>query len=272
MDASTIGLDPGRREQIFYREMFSRYLREMKTSVGYMATWLPNVPLELGAIGIIDSDGRFRPETSLARLGLPPEHLQQEIGMATAPIQHTSNSDVTIDFKVAGSAPVTGSKLAEAEAGVSVGFTSENAVAFAAEGCAIDRFKDIESIGIELVARADAKLWKTSYVILTEIVRASSTTVLISSGQQARYDATVTGSLKPGAVSIASPELGLSYRHATSIGTSVLAQQNLTPLFNAYRVKSTWFRGNRWVFAKGAKGSSNSPLEALSVSAVLGFA
>jgi hypothetical protein len=245
--------------------MFQRYLREMKSDVGYLATWLPNVQLELGAVGIIDDDGRFRQETSLAKIGLPPALLKVVAGTATAPIQHTSRDDVTIDFKIAGSAPVTGSMLDRAEAGISISFTNESAVAFAAEGCAVDRFDDVENIGIELVARADANLWKTSYIIITEIVRAASTTVVISSGREARYDATVTGAIEAGAVSIANARLGLSYKHSQHVGTSVLAQQNLTPLFNAYRVKSTWFRGNKWITAKGF----DDPLEPVSAGAVI---
>lgn len=228
--------------------MFHRYLREMKQNLGYFATWLPNVPLDVGAIGVVDKDGRFRPETSLQQLKIPAPVVT---GKGHGPIQWHSASDVSIDFKAAGHAPVMGSALTAPDVGVSIGFASKHAVAFGAVGCTIDRLADVEDVGIELIQRADAHLWKAEYIVITEIVRASSTTVLISDGKQARFDATISGHIPSGSVSIGDASLALTMKSSNNVGLQFVAEKDLTPLFSAYRVKSTWFSGGRWVPARG---------------------
>jgi hypothetical protein len=244
--------------------MFKQYLEEIHASLGYFGTWFPNVPLELGAIGLIDTDGRFRPATTLTAI-LGPQPVIK--GEGRGPMKHHSKKGVSVTFKLAGSAPIPNCPLTIDEAGVAVELTEENAILFEASGVTVDRFSDVESIGSDLVARADAKLWNHDYIIITELVHAQTATVLMSKASDARFDATVRADAKlGGAISLADASLGLASKRVRSLGIEVTAEKSLTPLFTAWRVRDRWLSGGKW---EPAKSALEGPLEKLSVSDLL---
>ncbi len=187
-------------------------------------------------------------------------------GSSTAHLKHYSAGQVSVSFKAAGTAPPQGSALALEEAGFTIELGQENSVVFEAVGCRHERFADVDDVGSQILDRVDAKLWRLDYVLITEVVRADSATVLISKGGRARFEASIRGGGGEfGAVSIGDAKLGIAVRRSSSLGIEIAAQTDLTPLYTAYRVRKRWWSTGRWMVAKSDAG----PLKQLSADDVL---
>lgn len=242
--------------------MYETYLRETSDNLGYLATWIPTEQLEVGTVGVL-KDGRFHRETTLASLGVtaavaPP-------GTSMGHLKHYSAGQVSVSFKTAGEQPVKGSELSIEEAGFTVEFGCENSIVFEAVGCKHERVVDVNDIGNQILQRVDAKLWRLDFIVVTEIIRADSATVLISNNSQARFEATIHGAIGTGMASIGDAKLGVTMKRSRSIGTELVAKANLTPLYIAYRVRKNWWNNGRWERARSISG----PLEQLSIGDVL---
>ena len=92
---------------------WEQYTKEMFEKFGYMATWTPGLPLELGDVG---SHQRkvFSRATSLKNLGIEFKTREDKTEETQ---KHSSSGSVSIMFKAAGKAPAVGSVLTQAEAG-----------------------------------------------------------------------------------------------------------------------------------------------------------
>src|ERR1700742_1906557 len=178
--------------------MFDTYLREIRDSLGYLATWLPSEPLAVGSVGVLDGDGRFHEETTLERMGIS---LNVVRGAAQAQIKHRSADGTSVEFKAAGKAPAENSALTVNDAGFVVTLSRKHAIVFEAVGCQHEKLEDVDDVGNQIVDRVDARLWKARYVVITGIVRAESATVLISSGSEGKFEATIGAAVPSGTVS-----------------------------------------------------------------------
>jgi hypothetical protein len=243
--------------------MFDTYLREIRDSLGHLATWLPSEPLAVGSVGMLDGDGRFHEETTLERLGIPLEVVH---GRSQAQITYRSSDGTSVDFKAAGRAPAEHSALTVEEAGFVVALSRKHAIVFEAVGCQHEKLKDVDDVGNQIIDRVDARLWKARYVVITGIVRARSATVLISSGSEGKFEATIGGAVSGGAMSIGDARLGLTARHSRSLGIEICAQTDLTPLYSAYRARKGWWRAGRW---EPTRSVFDGPLEEVTVEDVL---
>jgi hypothetical protein len=77
--------------------IYSQYSRGIRTAFGgYWATRLPNVPLDIGALGTVD-DGVFVPRSHLGSFGISFD-VRSSPGVADY-LQHTSGNAVSIRFK-----------------------------------------------------------------------------------------------------------------------------------------------------------------------------
>jgi hypothetical protein len=229
--------------------MFEIYLREIYGALGYMATWLPSEQLDAGDVGRFERNGRFRRETTLAALGVVATVAP---GTATAVVKHHSAGGVSVNFKAAGDSPLANSLLSKAEAGFLVELGREHAIFFEAVGCTHERVVDVEDVGIEILARVGASLWKRDYFVITEVIRAASATILVSQGANARFEASVSAPAGPGLLSVGDAKLGLLVKHSSSLGVELAAQTALTPLFTAYHIHKTLLGGTTFIPTEGA--------------------
>ena len=77
--------------------MSRQYMKEMRESLGYSATWLPHTPLELGDIGVMEAHGYRR----VARAADYQIALTRREGAGQAVITHQSAGGVRVRVRTA---------------------------------------------------------------------------------------------------------------------------------------------------------------------------
>jgi hypothetical protein len=176
-------------------------------------------------------------------------------------------------FKAAGSAPIAGSALTTADAGVVVKFARAEAVAFEASGCQIEAIADLAKVGDQLIRRYQTGAWDSNLYVITEVVKADSATILISSGSSAAIELKAGGKLEAGGLSLADLNAQFSIASTASMGLEIVSQKNLSPLFKAWRVrprfwKTTWetFRMHPDELQKEDVGNDDPVFSPMSVS------
>src|SRR5882724_3193784 len=120
-----------------------QYAREMNEKFGYFATWLPNVRVKLGDVGVV-REHVFEPVSSLHQMGIA---FVIDRDRQTADLDYTSSDAVSIETKVSGAVHDPAATTASADGNISISFGRANAVAFQASGCVTSKIADVKSLG-----------------------------------------------------------------------------------------------------------------------------
>lgn len=216
-----------------------KYTRDLKDNLNYTATWLPNVKLSLGDVGVL-SGYEFTYRTNLKNLGIPFAESPHGAG---ATYSYMTSGAVSRYLKVAGSAPVLGSVFTNADAGITFDFGQEHAVVFLATDCAVRLIADQEPLKKAILAAYEAGRWERDYVVVTELVSAGSTSIIISEGSKGRYELKAKAGLVP-TFEAMNVEGNFSLAHDSQIGFNLLAASGMTPLFRCLGLRTGWFRND----------------------------
>lgn len=223
-----------------------QYTKEMRRKFAYIATWNPGTPMTIGSIGVT-KDGRFRRVSDLETLGIPYEIIKDN---DPADLDYASEGSVTITMKASGSGPVGG--LGTLDAGFSVEFKKSNSTLFKAKETYTDVMRDTHKLGQEILKRYRNGKWEKEWVVVTEVVRATSATILISNSQNGQVDlkATADGNLLRG---LADPALELGIQFSRGMETQIIAEKGLTPLYRGVGIKTHLF-GKPDLAGRGMRG------------------
>ena len=213
------------------------YTKALKDHLNYSATWLPNVKLSLGDVGIL-SNYEFIYQTNLKNLGITFESAPAG---PPANYSYISSNDVTRSLKLSGKAPIPGSMLTEADAGISFSFHKKDAVVFLATKCAVQLIADQDQLKRDIFNSYEDKAWDRNYVVISELVNAESTSIVISEGENAQYDLQAKAGLVPAFEAI-NVKGSFSVVNESQIGFNCIAESGMTPLFRCLGVRKTWFR------------------------------
>jgi hypothetical protein len=218
-----------------------QYAREMNHKFGYFATWLPNVRLKLGDVGVV-REQIFEPVSSLEQLGIA--FAIHRDGQA-ADLDYTSSDAVSIEAKAFGAAH-NPAATAQADGSISISFSRAEAVVFQASGCVMSRIADVKSLGEEILSRYQRDAWDSDHVVVTELITAAGGTILISNGQNAHIDLSLRGGAGSAMAKLAEAHANVSVTRAVGIGTRIVAAAGLTPLFKVAGVKRRFFRNDQF--------------------------
>ena len=212
------------------------YVKEIKKSLGYFATWLPGTPLELGDIGVFRNNiftkiGNVRDEG--IEFSIEPDY-------SAADIEHHSTGAVSITTKASGKT-ISDSNLGKVDAGISVEFSKENAVVFKANKTTSPCIENQIELGKKIIKLYKAGKWDKDWAVVTELVHAESSTILISSSKNGKIDLRANGELSQKQMDIASAEAQFEMVFSKDMSTKIIAQEGLTPLFKVSKVKSRLF-------------------------------
>lgn len=210
----------------------------MRNRFGYSAAWLPTTALKPGDVGRL-VNYEYQPIASLADFGIA---VAQADSRGQASLSYSSANSVRLDIKLAGSIPPPGSTLTQAEAGAQLSFGSANATFFQAEGCRTHALSNIRNLELALATLAQNGTWERDFVVITEVIRASSATIVISSSAQAMIELRASATFGTGTASLADASAGLKVGRSRDIGTQIIAECELTPLFKAYGLKRRLLR------------------------------
>lgn len=214
-----------------------QYTQELFNKWGYMATWLPGVPIQLGDIGTYHK-GQFERITSLKNLGIPFRVMK---GAVIDQDNYMSQGAVSEIFKAKGEASELAKYLSEAEAGFIVEMSRANATLFKAKGLRTFRIDDLQTLGDQILDLYRSGNWDRKHFVVIETRDAESATILISSSANAKIELSATGRISPAGVNIADMDAGLQTQYTRDMHTQIIATAGLTPLFKAWSVKKPVF-------------------------------
>ena len=212
------------------------YTAELRSALGYLATWLPNCELQLGDLLAATGDG------GLARVGHVRDHglsFTPHAGPSRAIYEYASSGAVSIMQKLAGQV-VPGSSLADADAGVIVKFGRTNAIVFEASGCSNTGIADLISLGRAIEKRYAAGEWDRKWMLVTELVNAKAATIIIAGSQSAQADLKASGTIGKGGIRLSDLNAKLEAKKTVDIGFKIIASAGLTPLYRASGIKRSW--------------------------------
>jgi hypothetical protein len=214
------------------------YTESMFEQFGYLATWLPNTPLALGSIGVLQ--GRtFVPKSSIHSFGVEFSASNGEQNGTS--LQFQSSKDIKVDVKLAGSVSASVPTLPAGQAGAAVSFGAGSGVVFSARGVRIRRISDVIALEAALWDLWDRYLWDKDWVVITELVEAERASVLVSEGGYGRIELGVSGEAQAGPLDIGDLSGELSVVSSYGMHTQLVSERGLTPLFRAIRIKKSLF-------------------------------
>ena len=220
------------------RESFREYTDALRHHTGYTATWLPTTKVELGDVGILSKHG-FQARSKLSQFDIEfdAKHAQSK-----GDISYKSSDSVHLEVKVAGGAPIPGSALQTVDAGLVIRFDKASGVVFQAHECRSLAIADLRSLEARVIKLWKNSRWSIDNVIVTEVVKASTTTVLISGSAGAVVELRTAAEIAPSAIALANVNAGFSLARESQMATSIIASGSLTPLFRAVAVRRRLFR------------------------------
>ena len=215
-----------------------QYLREMHERFGYLATWIPTIRIQLGDVGVIRGHEYSRVTT------LKEENIDFDTrsDKNTSDLQYFSSDSVSIQLEGKSSLAGAIAILGEAATGITIEFQRANAVLFQASGCHSSAILNQDKLARQILERHEKDGWPSEYFIITEIVKAESATIFISSGEGGRVELIAQGNMVIDQFKLADLNAGLKVARSVNIGTTVVAQAGLTPLFKARGIKRRFLR------------------------------
>src|SRR2546430_836942 len=145
----------GSRWMVIMVAINKQYAREMNEKFGYFATWLPNVRVKLGDVGMV-REHVFEPVSSLGQMGIA---FVIDRDRQSADLDYTSSDAVSIETKVSGAVHDPAGATASADGNISISFSRADAVVFQASGCLTSRIADVKSLGDQILSLYHRDEW-----------------------------------------------------------------------------------------------------------------
>jgi hypothetical protein len=219
-----------------------QYTREMHEKFGYLACWLPSERLALGDVGRL-SDHRFEKITTLAALGVAFSSARESF---PAELEYSSPSHVAVSADA-----TVGLSAAAALSALSITFDRAGATFFQAADCVLESVGDLPALESSLLGLCDAGVWRSEYVVVTQVLRTGPTAILVSDQRGARIELRADTEGLTGQLPVARAAGRLSVTARSGLAASVIAPDGATPLFRAVQLRRKLLGRRRLAFRSG---------------------
>lgn len=230
-----------------------RYLQEISTEWGYLATWLPSRSVELGQTGLFDGK-EVAIDDNIGRHGY-------EFTVDTDPSATNlaySSSGATSIGAAAGASIATGEC-----ASVEVSFSRAGSILLHAYQAREERIREIHALKVRILELDQRAEWPPNQAVIVSVVRAERATVMVAAEKGA--SATCQVEVGDALGNLADPSLGLQLTSSRGMHTTVASQGPLTPMYQAMILKRSLLGGTsvrRALKSPGAT-SADDPLSAV---------
>lgn len=232
------------------------YLQHMAAKSGYRATWDPGKSLKIGYVGKLDGNGIFNVFGTLQKYGIPVEVDSGNKGN----LDYTSSDSVSISIKAAGTAPVAGSVLTDAEAGFSIAFKGEKSIVFQTSGNKTHQLINLAEIQELVLEKYANDNWDKEWLIVTELIESDAATIIIANSSSASLDLKASAAVGTAGLKLTDASLGLSVAKETGSTLKYIAEGGLTPLYRLMGIRSPLF-GKVELGVKSDKEADTSTLQ-----------
>jgi hypothetical protein len=201
--------------------------------------WPLTTPIALGDIGLIEK-GRFIRRTDLGNLGIKFKRNSRKAQR----LLYQTGHGVTIASKLGGHTGQQFAAVAQADAGIRVGFAKEGALVVAADGCREIQIEDQELLLTQL--QAPAAKWKKKWVVVTHVLVAKTAMLLVSGSSNANIEFRISADLGSDAlVRLARADAGLAVATRSDMATEIFADQGLQLMYLVSEVHKPFLGGDR---------------------------
>ncbi len=214
------------------------YLSYMAKNTGFRATWDPARGLKIGYIGKLDKAGFFTVYSSLEKEGIPNDTIADE---SAGEMDYTSHDSVNVQIKLAGAAPVAGSVLSNADAGVTIEFGSSNGIVFQTTKYKTLQMDNLSAVRNLVLDKYDSGNWDKDWLIITHLIVCDSATVIISNSSSGKLELQAKAGVGAGNVKLTDASLGLTTARESGSTIKFIAQQNATPLYRVMGIRHPLF-------------------------------
>ncbi len=229
----------------------SFYRRAMHRQYDYLATWFPNVHLQLGDVVVIKGY-QIRKVSDLKSLGIK---FDVEIDPTPSNLELTSSQGVNVVFKASGKI-IPKSNLLDVDAGFNVTFAGNRGFAFCANGVRENSIKDSFSLRQPIIDLYKQGRWDKYFMVITSLVEADSGTVIISMKRDASIDLKATGKVNANTINLADLTAALQTSFSSGIHTQIISDKGCTPLFKAEGIIT---RSSRLALSKNVRARGDEP-------------
>jgi len=194
------------------------------------ATWPAGLELKLGDYGYLE-DGIFQRMGNIAEKGISGERRDDNNDTA---IEYKSSDEVSVVGHAKGSVNVSG--VANAKASLEISFSGKHAVFFKAAGGKWHTFESPEQIGQQILELFHAGKWKREFLVVTNLLKAGATTVVVSNGSSASVSLEAQAD-DIEAIDLADASVGLRIKSESNLGLKIIAEGGMTPLFGLMKIQ-----------------------------------
>jgi hypothetical protein len=226
------------------------YTREIRESLRYSATWPPLKEVRLGDVGVLHRH-EYTHVTTAEKLGIS---FETRTSPSQGMFEHLTADRVRIKPHVKAQLPEVIAPAVDVGAAIDVEFVTAGAVLFrTSDDCTVTEIEDRVAVGKRVLELRGSGEWERDWVLVTEVVHAERTTVLIASGDDASATIAAKAKIGVGAAALVDAGAGLEVVDYDNVATRILARSGLTPLFNAFAVRRRLFGKGRFGPLRGTE-------------------
>ena len=219
-------------------ELVDLYSRGIKRKLrNYWASWLPSTPFKIGDIGTLNGY-LFEKVGTLRELKIK---YYVELESGPSPLDISSESGVTVAFKAAGETNAAFAHIGVGDAGLKIEFGAEGAFILQAPQTFDSEVGDRLNLQRQIIGAFTKGSWDKDWVVITRLVKAPSATVLISKSSNAALEMTAKADLSGAVAGLGTANAGISVKHKQGDTVGMIGGQNVTPLFQLSRLKTSFF-------------------------------
>ena len=209
----------------------------------YYAQWLPTQAVSLGTVGVLEGGHFFRPQTTLADLGIAFDP-EADVVRDPSPsgFNFTSTRGASVSVKLAGEADTRFPSIPTASAGVGIEFSSEGAFVIQAAEAYEPRIRDTTRLERDILEAYERGQWKRNFAVIFSIVEAPYADIVISESKASSLALQAAADVAVGAVKLGNAEAVLSATRQSGSVLDMTGSRDVTPAFQLYGLKSRFLR------------------------------
>ena len=200
-----------------------KYAEDIHNNLRMYPAWPINMPLALGDYGTLENSIFQRIGNITDKFGIQFERI------SSLPSTHYDYRSANKIEAILKPRATIGMGAVSANASLDISFSGENAIFFNAAECSVTTYKDNDEVFDQLIDLYRQGNWDSSYKIITDIVNASSTTLIFSGGNNASISLEAdTPNIDT--IDLAKANIGLKIKNEKNIGLKIISIGGLTPL------------------------------------------
>ena len=216
-----------------------KYQRKIYKHYKMLSVWPVGIPLQLGDV-IQKVRGVYRRISHISEIDNSITFSERVDSTSDGEV-FNDNGGVIISTKLKGDAAIPNTSIGINDVGALVEFESKNSVYLKANKIRYVSIEDQIRLGNQVVELYTNGGWEKDWFVVTELAKAESGTIILSSSTNARIEIKAKAEGTINEVDLANAELELSAGFNRGIGAQTIAKMGLTPLFRISGLKLPWF-------------------------------